>query len=143
MTEVTVISPGVVEFFGNGAARPRRGATRLPPPSPRNDTGLRSRDPAKGRSRGLAANNNALSAPPRPSVHGQSKSRPFPQPEQPASQPSAAFVTQLLAQKSNLESVTAKRFDTAIAAYKRASAGQPDTAPSGVAFLVRHIDQTV
>ncbi len=143
MTEVTVISPRVVEFFGSLSPRPRRAATRPPPPAPRNNTGLKSRDPAKGGSRGLAANGNALSAPRHPPVHGQPKSRLFPQPGQPAGRPSAAFVTQLLAQKSNLGSVTAKNLDTAIAAYRRASAGQPDTAPSGTAFLVRKIDQTV
>lgn len=143
MTEVTVISPRVVEFFGSLSPRPRRAAARPPPPSPRNDTGLRSRDPANGGSQGLAANGNALSAPPRPPVHGQPKSRHFPHSGQPAGRPSAAFMTQLLAQKTDVGSVTAKRLDTAIAAYKRASAGQPDTAPSGVAFLVRNIDQTV
>lgn len=143
MTEVTVISPRVVEFFGSLSPRPRRAAMRPPPPSPRNDTGLRSHDPAKGGSRGLAANGNALSAPPRPPVHDQPKSRPFPHPGQPTGRPSAAFVTQLLAQNTDFESATAKRLDTAIAAYKRASAGQPDTAPSGIAYLVRNIDRTV
>ena len=149
MTEVTVISPNIVELVGT--LQKQFGAPRTENPLPLPPVQTASGDAAGNRSGRRAGGDTppASSALRRSQVSERQPEQlsrpPLFQPERrPTNRPSTPFLTQLIGQQSAGVSVannaaSARRQEAGIAAYQRANGG-PARSPSGIVFLSRRVD---